>query len=234
MIVSRTAFILLVLLPNGGCFGKKEVVVGSYRCIESTSAGSGRVQQTSELVERGNAYLGDALRGVQKDDLPDTELKQSSDCFTRALYFAPDSYEAQLGLSVAYLARSRLDSGAEQRSNLLQAARRMLGRAYMLRHGALEPLYYLAEVAAAEGKPELAQRLLAPLRHAGVKAGPVYLLLGELSERRYRRRDAAIFYLKAISTGWPSETVGFAASRFRDLDISQEMTADSTISGKAE
>lgn len=215
-----TAIVLFVSWSGAGCFGRNQAIVEPYRCAEPATAGSGQPQQTPELVERGNAYLGDALHGLQGDDLRDAELQQSSVCFTRALHIAPDNYEAQLGLSVAYLARARLASETDQRSNWLQAARYMLGRAYMQRHGAYEPLYYLAEVAAAEGKLQLAQRFLEPLRNASVKEGPVNLLLGELSERQGKTRDAAMFYLRAMSAGWPSETVRFAAVRFRELDIS--------------
>jgi tetratricopeptide (TPR) repeat protein len=218
MITWRIAVVLFASLFGTGC-SANQVAIAYYRCAEPTAAGSGQPQQTPELVGRGNVYLGDALRVVQTADSSPAMLQQSSDCFVRALQIAPDSYEAQLGLSVAYLARARLDSETANRSDLLQAARHMLGRAYMLRHGAYEPLYYLAEVAAAGGELKLAQRLLEPLRGAGVKEGPVNLLLGEISEREGKTRDAAKFYLKAISAGWPSETVSYAAFRFRDLDI---------------
>jgi len=218
MFMSGTAIVLFASLLGAGCshaLGTVEL----YSCAKPTAEGS-KPMLTPELVDYGNVYLDGALRDLANAEIVDVQapLRQSSDCFGRALRLTPDSYEAQLSMSVAYLARARLAAvGSSDRASLLDGARHMLGRAYMLRHGAYEPLYYLAEVALAEGKPQEARRLLEPLRVAGVKEGPVNMLLGSLSEREGKARAAEAFYRKAVAAGWPADTLIFAASRLRQL-----------------
>lgn len=220
-ILSRCWTILPLALTSGGCVKPAMGNVEINRCaVERTSGGNQKAMQTSELVEQGNEYLDSALRDLEQPDFLDlqTVLQRSSDCFGRALRLAPDSYDAQLSMGVAHLARARLArEKTTERTSLLQGARRMLGRAYMLRQGAYEPLYYLAEVAVAEGDTAQARRLLEPLRIAGVKDGPVNMLLGYLSERDGKTDDARGFYRKAVAAGWPVETLTFAAARLASL-----------------
>jgi tetratricopeptide (TPR) repeat protein len=221
MIMIRTAILLFASLLGAGCFGHGLGIVEVSTCARPAAGGSNQPLQTPDLVEQGNDYLDSALRDLSRSDVLDvqTPLRQSCDCFGRALRLSPDSYEAQLSMSVAYLARARLaPEGSVDRVSLLEGARHMLGRAYMVRHGAYEPLYYLAEVAVAEGKLALARRLLEPLRIARMKEGPVNVLLGQLSERRGQIQEAATFYRDAVAAGWPAATLLFAASRYRELD----------------
>jgi tetratricopeptide (TPR) repeat protein len=211
---------LLAFLLGAGCFRAQEVPWAMDMCVKAR----GQPLTTPALVGRGNLYLDSALRAIARPGSFDWqrtmhELQQSNDCFGRALRLAPNSYEAQLGLGVAQLAQARFAvSEPGYRRSLLQGARRLLGRAYMLRHGAYEPLYYLAEVAAAEEDFALARRLLAPLRSAAVKEGPVNMLLGYLSEQEGDKAEAVAFYRKAAAVGFPVETSMFVLGRLRWLD----------------
>lgn len=192
------------------------------KCVHPT--GDRPTQPTPVLVDQGNDYLDRALGEISSPPvdavLAQALLSQSGLCFSRALRQTPDSYEAQLGMGVGYLARARLaDKDSMSRLYMMAGARHMLGRAYMLRHGAYEPLYYLAELAMLEGNLKLAWTFLEPLRQAGTKEGPVNLLLGSLSERQGKRLQAASFYAKALEAGWPSEIFVYAAGRLEELEI---------------
>lgn len=201
--------------------GTNLVPEAANRC--ANPAGDGPVQPTPMLVEQGNDYLDRALRGlwgsIVNAEGAKALLIQSGICFSRALRLTPDSYEVHLSMGVGYLARARMaNKGSLDRDHMVAGARHMLGRAYMLRHGAYEPLYYLAELASLEGDISLAQILLEPLRVASVKEGPVNLLLGSLSERQGKRQQAAAYYVRALEAGWPIETFAFAADRLQQLD----------------
>lgn len=221
MNMSLNNLMILSIFLGTGCFGH---VLGSVElnicAVEGTTGSKQEPLQAPALLEVGNNYLDGALHDLDKSDIlgVQTALRKSSECFGRALRLAPDSYEAQLSMSVAYLARARLAAeGSSDRASLLQGARHMLGRAYMLRHGAYEPLYYLAEVSVAEGNLALARKFLEPMRAAGVKEGPVNMLLGYISERNGKTDDAREFYRKAVAAGWPAETLSFAATRLEHL-----------------
>jgi hypothetical protein len=220
----RAAMVWLVpwLVPwAAGCHELIGIEISN--CARPAATG-GQPLQTPELVEQGNAYLHGALRDLVRSDTVDVHsaLRQAIDCYGRALRLSPDSYEAQLSMSVAYMARARLAPvGSVNWTSMLTGARHMLGRAYMLRQGAYEPLYYLAQVAMEEGNLELARRLLEVLRAARFKEGPVSTLLGDLHERLGKDREAAAFYSDAMAAGWPSESLLWSASRFREIDGSK-------------
>jgi hypothetical protein len=212
---------LALILASTGCLPKAPGPVDINRCaVEKTADGQYKPMLAPELVETGNEYLEGALHDLPQVDPGDVqkELQRSDDCFGRALRLAPDNYDAQLSMGITYLAHARLlHDDSPERSSLLKGARHMLGRAYMLRHGAYEPLYYLAEVAIAEGDLVTARHFLEPLRAAGTKAGPVNMLLGYLSEREGKTDEAQEFYRKAVTAGWPAETLQYATTRLDQL-----------------
>jgi tetratricopeptide (TPR) repeat protein len=217
---------------TAGCHHLASIEISS--CARPAASGS-QPLQTPELVEQGNAYLHSALRELAHYDDVDIQspLRQAVDCYGRALRLSPDSYEAQLSMSVAYLARARLaPAKSMDRASLLEGARHMLGRAYMLRHGAYEPLYYLAQVAIEEGNLDLARQLLEVLQAARFKEGPVNMLLGHLYERLRNRREAAAFYAQAMAAGWPAESMLWSANRFRDIDGSELISSQPTAKGR--
>lgn len=236
MIMSRIAIVLFASALGWGC-GHGLGAVEIYSCAKPSTDGSNQPLQTSALVAQGNLYLEGGLRDLTRYTVLDVAatLRQSGDCFGRALRLAPDSYEAHLSMGIAYLARARMqDEDTPDRADLLNGARRLLGRAYMLRHGAFEPLYYLAEVAATQGDLALARRLLEPLHRAGVKEGAVNMLLGSLSERQDKPREARTFYRKAVAAGWPPEALSFAAARLRKLgtDTATDTAPLATVEGR--
>jgi tetratricopeptide (TPR) repeat protein len=222
-------------LAAGFTAGCHELIgVEISNCAKPATAGS-QPLQTPELVEHGNAYLHGALRDLVRSGAVDVQsaLRQAADCYGRALRLSPDSYEAQLSMSVTYLARARLeDPDSADRVSLLASARRMLGRAYMLRHGAYEPLYYLAQVAIEDGKLDLARQLLEVLQAARFKDGPVNTLLGHLHERLGHKREAAAFYAQAMAAGWPAESLLWAARRFRHIDGSELIMSQPAAEGR--
>jgi tetratricopeptide (TPR) repeat protein len=172
----------------------------------------------SDLIALGSSHLATALSLAGTPTSESLELPTAIDCFGRALRLVPESYEASLGMGIAYLAGARfLDKKEAERDNFLSGARNMLGHAYTLRHGAYEPLYYLAEVALVEGKLVLARQFLIPLQSAGVKEGPVNMLMGRLSELEGKKQEAVGFYRKAISIGWPHETTSYSSTRVAEL-----------------
>jgi tetratricopeptide (TPR) repeat protein len=172
----------------------------------------------SELIALGSSNLSTALSLAGAPTSESLELSTAIDCFGRALRLVPESYEASLGMGIAYLAGARfLDKKGEERDNFLGGARNMLGHAYTLRHGAYEPLYYLAEVALVEGNLALARQFLIPLQSARVKEGPVNMLLGRLSELEGKTQEAVGLYRRAISIGWPHETTRYSSIRVAEL-----------------
>lgn len=217
MVVLQVTVISAVLL-SAGCFKELAISPAPNPCAAEGDKDQRQPLQAPALMGIGNLYLTDALGDMVNSGLGATsKLEKSNECFDRALRLAPDNYEAQLSIGVTYLARARLAMEGPERSSLLQAARHMLGSAYMLRHGAYEPLYYLAEVAVAEHNPELARKLVEPLQRAHVKDGPVNALLGYLDERDDRLDDAREAYRKAIAAGWPAESLSFATARLAKL-----------------
>lgn len=187
----------------------------SSRCAKPPA--EGQQFDAKELMGIGSDYLNTALQFIES---PISRIYTfgAIDCFGRALRLVPESYEARVGMGVAYLANAR-SYGVKnsKRKNFLNGARSMLGHAYMLRHGAYEPLYYLAEIAFLEGRFELAHEFLTPLQATGVKEGPVNMLLGRLSEAEGKRFEARTFYRRAASIGWPAETASYATRRLAIL-----------------
>lgn len=223
MIMARlhAVTMIFVFLFGAGCLSETAGSIALNDCaVEGATKDKQEPLQAPALTERGSQYLDDALQSMALSSSlgARAQLRKSSECFGRALRLAPDSYEVQLGMGVAYLAQARLTAeGNPDRASLLQGARHIIGRAYMLRHGSYEPLYYLAEVAATDGDLELARKLVEPLRVAHVKEGPVNVLLGYLSERKGKIEDAREFYRKAVAAGWPAESLSFATTRLAQL-----------------
>lgn len=216
----HAVMMVFVFLFGAGCLSETAGSITLNACAaEGTAKDKQEPLQAPALTERGSQYLDDALQSMAQPGVSgaQAQLQKSSECFNRALRLAPDSYEVQLSMGIAYLALARLASQGSDRASLLQGARHILGRAYMLRHGSYEPLYYLAEVAATDGDLELARKLVEPLRVAHVKEGPVNVLLGYLSERKGKFDDAREFYRKAVAAGWPAESLSFATTRLAQL-----------------
>jgi tetratricopeptide (TPR) repeat protein len=166
----------------------------------------------SKLLETGHAYLQGSPNSENAD--------QAIYCFNRVLRSMPQSYEAQLGLGIAFLTKAKYLSGEEpeivdERKGLLSGARTTLGRAYSLRHGSYDPLYYLSEVALMEDELPIAQLFLDTLRGAGVKEAPVHMLLGRLREREGKAKEARAHFEQAYSLGWPSEVVAYTKEKLR-------------------
>ena len=137
------------------------------------------------------------------------ELSAAADCYGRALQLAPDNYAANFGLGVSYMGRAKNIASKTDRKRiaLLSSAKRMLGRAYALRHGHLEALFYLAELAVHEDDFNRAKTYLEVLKKRGYKPGPVAALLGYMAEAQGNDAQAQIHYEAALMAGWPLETL---------------------------
>ena len=233
MAVLQVTVIAAVLL-SAGCFKELAISTAINPCAVEVDKDQRQPLQAPALMGIGNQYLTDALGDMASaGGIGSTaKLQKSNECFDRALRLAPDNYEAQLSIGVTYLARARLTMEGPERRSLLQGARHMLGSAYMLRHGAYEPLYYLAEVAVTEDNPALARKLVEPLQRAHVKDGPVNALLGYLDERDGKLDDAREAYRKAIAAGWPAESLSFATARLATLGDSGRRAQPAQVSAQ--
>lgn len=181
----------------------------SSKCIPKEE---GEPLTSAKLLEAGHAYL--------QNNPSSYHAQQAIYCFNRALRSVPESYEAQLGLGIAFLTKAKHMSGTdpkivEERMGLLFGARTTLGRAYSVRHGSYDPLYYLSEVALMEGQLSIAQLFLETLQKAGVKEGPVQMLLGRLREREGKDQEAREHYERAYALGWPVEVVAYAKEKLQ-------------------
>lgn len=107
-------------------------------------------------------------------------------CFARALALSPNNYGATLATGVASLVAAKAalyyNRGPELAAEHLAQAKALLGSAYMLRAGQLEPLYYLAEVAVLEDEIDLALWFLSPLELASHKPLDVMILKSRVLE----------------------------------------------------
>ena len=140
----------------------------------------------------------------------------ATECYSRALLVAPDSYDAKLGLGITYLARARgMDERADTREPMLTAAKRALGEAYMVRQGPFEPLYYLAEVAVLEKDYDSANKFLKVLHESRAKFAPVAAMMGYIAEKQGDSERAKELYREAVQAGQPYETVLFASAKLK-------------------
>lgn len=188
------------------------------RC--SSPRDDGKPRTAPELAVLGNSLrdAGLAAQAAGAMGGGEGDLKGAANCYGRALQLAPESYSANMGLGVTYLARARLirNERDPKRAHFLRAAKRMLGYAYMVRHGGYEPLYYLAEAAALEQDWARAKSYLEPLKTAGYKLGPVYALLGYIAEEQNDRTQAVVLFEMAMNAGWPAETVDHASRKVEE------------------
>ena len=210
-------------------------VGGAGKCAQSNS--------TTVLKSLGIASLGAAMedsegkmdKGARADAAGmKMRLHQSTECLGKALRLAPDDYVARLALGVTYLMLAKAEY---KRGNApgghdyvpganwgmyISAAKAQLGRAYMLRMGNYEPLYYLAEVAVEMGEFDTARAFLKPLQDAGYKRGPVLALQGFILEWTGRPDDAEKYYQLALQSGWPFTTFTYALDRLAERQRQRE------------
>jgi hypothetical protein len=175
----------------------------------------GKPKKASELIEMGNLLRDSALTvESMRPGSADEQLEQASFCYATALSSAPDNYEANLGLGVTYIARARKYDEREdepRRKALLKAAKRSLGRAFMVRQGPYEPLYYLAEVAVLENDHSRAAGFLQEMRANRAKLGPVTALAGYIAHEAGNEHEAENLWRQSLETGWPQETMHYVA-----------------------
>lgn len=168
------------------------------------------------LVDEGAAIRDRALR-AQFSPGVEWPLEQAAQCFERALTFAPDQYDAVLGAGITYLALARaiLRNNTSRSEQYLLIAKTQLGRAYFLRHGSREALYYLAEAALLEENSRDALVFLAPLQRSGYRPGPVSAMLGDAAYLAKDTEAAKTLWRAAARSGYPAETVEYANFRLR-------------------
>lgn len=128
---------------------------------------------TRENVAMGRQSLALGYSAYRYYEEYEAGVSVASYCFSRALALSPDNYDATLSMGVAWLTAAKAAHYYRKfyefwkakhydriASEHLERAKHLLGRAYMLRSGQLEPLFYIAEVAVLEGDYELAHRYL--------------------------------------------------------------------------
>jgi len=172
-----------------------------------------------ELVLRGVEFRDAGLAGQAGGSIGrgEGDLNSAADCFGRALQLAPDNFTANFGLGVTYLARAKNFNNKTDRKReaLIASSKRLLGRSYALRHGHIEALFYLAEVAVIQEDYARAKLYLEVLRKHNFKAGPVAALLGYMAEKQGNDPMAQLHYEEALSAGWPIETLVWVSSKVK-------------------
>jgi tetratricopeptide (TPR) repeat protein len=168
----------------------------------------------SELVAKANTLRDGALTEQAAGGLYSVEvdLIRASDCYSRALVLNPDGYDANLGLGVTLIAHARLLL-SYNRAPYLLGAKRALGRAYMVRQGAYDPIYYLAEAAVLAENWDQASEFLDALAKAKARLGPVYALYGYIAEKRGLQKEGERYYKLALEVGSSGATLEFVSSR---------------------
>lgn len=213
--------IFLALFGSAGCVAAT-LAPPTNPC--SVTGQDGQPPSSSLLLFVGKSRLSDGLASVNsgtKQPYRIAPLVAAAECYSRALQRAPDNYEATMGLAATYIALTiQLSSESSERVAAISSAKRMLGKAYALRQGAFEPLYYLAELALIEGDEDRALRFLTKMesKPAGPQ-GPVLVLIGHIYERKKNRAKAQEYYERALSVGWPRESVAYAAFRLDDMGV---------------
>jgi tetratricopeptide (TPR) repeat protein len=164
-------------------------------------------RDTGLLLQASSEYVG---AGAE-------DFRVAAICYKRALQLSPDSYEANLGIGVAFLglARSAHEEANLTKKTLAQAAKHALGHAYMVRQGPYEPVYYLAELAVFEKDYTRAKTMLELLSQADAKRGPVQALLGYIAEKTGDRTGAQSHYRAAVAEGGPIETMFYASAKVK-------------------
>lgn len=199
------------LLALSGCALLSPKLLDTNKCAGAREGGGSYT--TAELVAQGNVYLASTSPFG-------SPLDRAASCYLRARQLSSEDYSVNLGLGVTYLiqAKAKLEAGKQARAEiLLESAKKALGIAYIVRQGHLEPIYYLAEIAILENKPDslrLAQLLLQHLEKERYKLGSVATLQGYLAERGGDRMKARERYLVAIRQNWPPESVNYALERY--------------------
>lgn len=162
-------------------------------------------------VWAGSHLLYRALREIGYDSMrsrsAERDLAAAETCFGSALQRSPNSYEALLGSGVVQLIRYRFERSPSQAA----LARGSLRRAYAVRQGAYEPLYYLAELRFFEDDLDGAQALLRFLEGAGLKLGATYVLSAEIAARRGDPAQAEALRQKALASGQSTSSIEFIA-----------------------
>ncbi|MBI4700984.1 MAG: hypothetical protein HY744_07465 [Deltaproteobacteria bacterium] len=210
------AVALVLCTATTGCMKLREAGLLSLSEQPCAPDKDGKPKAVPALLAIGNARRDEGLRKAAygQSGAADEDLAAATYCYSTALSLAPDNYEASLGLGVANLGRARLrkdDPEDALRRSYIEGARRSLGKAYMVRQGPYEPLYYLAEVAVLQKDLGRAQALLAPIEKAGAKAGPVHALQGYLAYESGAEDLAKQRWRQALDAGWPQETVRYVA-----------------------
>ena len=178
-------------------------------------------QSRDTAIESESDRLMGALSGLQLAPEPWIKpLADARDCYKRALRLSPDNYAATLGLGVVYLTvAQRVGGRSSVRPSLLSAAKNHLGRAYLIRKGAMEPQYYLAMVAIAENQLPVASYFLDQMIKAGFREGESQALLGYVAELQRAPDRAAQHYGLALQVGAPSGMLRFVESRIQSRQL---------------
>jgi hypothetical protein len=164
-----------------------------------------------------------ASKGETPTDPPDPVLIRALSaarvCYTRALIYSPDNYEAELNLGVVHLVAASDSSETETaRRAHLASAKQHLGRAYASRKGSYETLYFLALVAIEQKDHVTAKWLLEYLTNAKVRPAAVLMLQGRIAEQSNDETVALKLYATALNAGASDEISAFLLDKVKKED----------------
>ncbi len=186
--------------------------------------------RSDALIGRGRLAVGKAVNEIGDYTgfgYPDAELTEAVRCLSRARWLSPDNYQATFLLGVArtlqaYGEKSSSTRPTDELALFVAAAKRQLGRAYALRPGSAEVLYYLAELAVVEDDHDSAFAFLnAILELPGGMSryrGAAHGLMAHIYEEKDDEAAAIRSYQAAIDEGWPPEILQFAVNQLLKKD----------------
>jgi len=170
------------------------------------------------LINQSPRYDALSKKIYYDDSLTYGFLRDARDCYTKTLQSSPNNYTALLGLGIANTMGAMIETEDQQlKASYVQSAKRLLGRAYVVRQGPYEPIYYMAQVAMIEGQNDKATEFLNLLLKAGYKVGSVYALYAEISARVNNDSQAEEYYRKVLEVGASAAELRWAVIRLASL-----------------
>lgn len=178
-------------------------------CSRSPGADAAGEVNLRDYLLRGSEHLHRALLEIALDSSlsgsSGESLALAEKCFSGARVLSPQSYEALLGSGITHLVRARV-TGSHAHFLL---ADNSLKQAYLIRQGALEPLYYMAEIRFHNEDYKAAKVLLNVLEQNNVKLGPTYALRVAIALRENDDAQVDVYKQKAVQIGEPFASMAY-------------------------
>jgi len=218
--------LLLSAVILTGCFPEAQRTDAQYDQLACYPKREGKPMTAPDFLSAGDAARDAALDAENERLLGapfsgaifttwTRELRESRDCYERALRVNPDSYRGSLGLGTVYLMLGLRTQEPVVSASFFTTARKYFGQAYFLRSDQEDPLYYLAIVSILERRYPLADQILTYLLEVDFRRGEVLTLAGYSAERSGRAAEAREFFRKAAEAGASTNTLVYVTNRLK-------------------